>query len=120
MDVAAAIIFGTEIWMGIGALVAVVFLIWGIDQIDEDAQGAYVFRPLLIPGILLIWPLVLWRWSVLTQGRDAEQTRYRPNRRIHGRIALAMPVVLGLVIVVGLSARQQWPGDIAPVQLADP
>ncbi|MEM7641901.1 MAG: hypothetical protein AAF366_05180 [Pseudomonadota bacterium] len=120
MDVAAAIIFGTQVWMGIGALVALVFLIWGIDQIDEDAQGAYVFRPLLIPGILLIWPLVLWRWSALARERDAEQARYRPNRRIHGRIALALPVIFALVIVAGLSVRQQWPEDIAPVQLAEP
>ncbi|MEM8823011.1 MAG: hypothetical protein AAGF30_05310 [Pseudomonadota bacterium] len=120
MDAAAAIIFGTEVWMGIGALVAVLFLLWGIDQVDEDARGAYVFRPLLIPGILLIWPLVLWRWSVLARGRDVAQARYRPNRRVHGRIALILPVVLGLVIVAGLSVRQEWPEDVAPVRLVAP
>ena len=24
--------------------------------------GAYAFRPLLLPGLALLWPLVLWRW----------------------------------------------------------
>ncbi|MEM7709671.1 MAG: hypothetical protein AAF264_02740 [Pseudomonadota bacterium] len=120
MDLAAAIIFGTKVWMGLGAAVAVVFLAWGIDRIDEDADGAYVFRPLLIPGLLLIWPLVLWRWRVLAQDRDAEQARYRPDRRAHRPIAFILPVVLGAVIVVGLAARQEWPGDVAPVRLEAP
>ena len=45
-----------------GLSVAAVFLLWGIDRIDPAAHGAYVFRPLLIPGIVLVWPAVLLRW----------------------------------------------------------
>jgi len=79
MNTAEAIVGLVRIWFMVGALVAAVFLIIGIDRIDEDARGAYVFRPLLVPGILLIWPLVLWRWWVLETGRSsrAEGARLR-------------------------------------------
>lgn len=117
MDSAATIILGTEIWMGIGAAVAVVFLLWGIDRVDEDAQGAYIFRPLLIPAILLIWPLVLWRWWALEAARDVPQARYRPKRVLHRWGILAMAVTMALFIIAGLAVRQEWPADIAPVRL---
>ena len=62
MTQAEALLEVLRIWASVGAVVAAVFLTIGMDRIDEDARGAYVFRPLLIPGVLVIWPLVLWRW----------------------------------------------------------
>ena len=66
-----------------GGAVAVVFLLFGLGQLDENAQGAWVFRPLLIPGVLLIWPLVIWRWMVLHRGEqklDRHGEEYSPSR----------------------------------------
>ncbi len=51
----------------IGAAVAAAILFLGIDRIDPAARGAYAFRPLLLPGLMLLWPLVLWRWRVLAR-----------------------------------------------------
>lgn len=48
-----------------GFAVAAVFLLWGIERVSPLAIGAYAFRPLLIPGVVLLWPLVLWRWIAL-------------------------------------------------------
>ena len=45
-----------------GLLVGVAFLVWGIERLDAAAVGAYAFRPLLLPGLVLLWPLVLRRW----------------------------------------------------------
>jgi len=45
-----------------GAVVAAAFLVFGIDRVEPSARGSYAFRPLLVPGICLIWPLVLYRW----------------------------------------------------------
>jgi len=54
-----------------GGVVAAVFLVFGIDRVEPSARGSYAFRPLLIPGICLIWPLVLYRWYILeTFGED--------------------------------------------------
>jgi hypothetical protein len=58
------------LWATPGLIVAVAFLSVGIDRIDYAAVGAYAFRPLLIPGIVLLWPLVLWRWVVLARNRE--------------------------------------------------
>lgn len=58
---------GVMIWAGIGLAVAVVFLLFGFDRIDPGAHEAYAVRPLLIPGLMLLWPLVIWRWIILSK-----------------------------------------------------
>lgn len=117
---AAALLGAAVGWLWIGAAVAVVFLLWGIDRIDEDARGAYVFRPLLVPAILLIWPLVLWRWRVLEAGRDDWRARHDAVRAAHAPVAVALALGLVLVIGLGVMARQDWPGHIAPERIAVP
>jgi len=109
-----------EYWLYAGAIVAAFFLTIGIDRIDEDARGAYIFRPLLIPGVLLIWPIVLWRWLTLETGRDSWRHRHLPERGAHGKIWLVLCIALPLIILAGLMIRQTWPGDIAPEQLEAP
>lgn len=51
----------------IGAVITFLFLVIGIDRIDPTARGAYAFRPLLIPGGIILWPLLAWRWWLLEQ-----------------------------------------------------
>ncbi|OYW62489.1 MAG: hypothetical protein B7Z10_01685 [Rhodobacterales bacterium 32-66-7] len=53
----------------VGALVAVVFLLWGIDRIDPAAHGAWLVRPLLVPSVVVLWPVVLVRWIALERQR---------------------------------------------------
>lgn len=120
MNTAEAILMGLRIWGMFGAAVALVFLTVGIDRIDEDARGAYVFRALLIPGILVIWPLVLWRWYIYETGVEKWQHRYDPPRKSHFAVGLILPVGICLIILAGLSVRQTWPADFKPVQLAAP
>ncbi|MEM6590007.1 MAG: hypothetical protein AAF641_16300 [Pseudomonadota bacterium] len=107
-----------QVWLYLGAAVAVVFLGWGIDRIDEDARGAYIFRVLMFPGVMVIWPLVLWRWRILATGRDVWQRRYAPPRQAHFMVAIVLTVLVCLTIVLGLSLRPSWPADIAPEQLS--
>jgi hypothetical protein len=57
-------------WYGAaGLVVAFAFLVVGIDRIDPNARGVYAFRPLLVPGVVLLWPLVLGRWAALERER---------------------------------------------------
>lgn len=61
-------VIGTLIyWLAVsyvscGGAVAVAFLAFGLDRIDPSARGAYTVRPLLVPGVVLLWPLVLVIW----------------------------------------------------------
>ncbi len=60
---AAEIIVEIVVWYGYaGCAVAAAFLLVGIDRIDPGAGGAYLFRVLLAPGVIVLWPLVLWIW----------------------------------------------------------
>ena len=120
MNTAEAILMGLRIWGYFGAGVAVLFLTFGMDRIDEDARGAYFFRPLLIPGILVIWPLVLWRWYVYETGTEAWPARYDPPRKSHFAVGLLLPFGIALIIGTGFSLRQTWPADFEPVQLSAP
>jgi hypothetical protein len=52
----------------VGVAVALVFLFAGLDAVDPAARGAYAFRPLLVPGLVLLWPLVLVRWVAIGRG----------------------------------------------------
>ena len=90
MDLAQTIVMAVQVWGGIGTLVAAVFLTIGMDRIDEDARGAYVFRPLLIPGVMLIWPLVLWRWYQIEAQNAPWAARYRAVRGWYGMAVIAM------------------------------
>ena len=68
MGSAEAFISIFQIYAGIGAVVAAVFLLYGVDRVDPSARGSYLFRILLIPGAIGLWPLVLWRWRALETG----------------------------------------------------
>lgn len=117
MEIAASILDFVRLWGIAGVAVAAVFLGWGIDRIDEDARGAYVFRVLLIPGVLIIWPLVLWRWWVLETGRDDWAMRHMPPRRSHTTAAFSMFILIPAIFVGALLVRQTWPADYTPVRL---
>lgn len=118
MSTAAAILYYAGVWIAIGALISTVFLTIGIDRLDEDAQGAYVFRVLLVPALLLIWPAVLWRWYILERGRDEWPKRHTPPRDAHFWVAILFAVSIPCIILLGLSQRQTWPSDFAPQQLS--
>ena len=52
-------------YAAVGGLVGLAFLLIGIDRVAPAARGVYAFRPLLLPGLVLLWPWVLWRWIAL-------------------------------------------------------
>ena len=67
MWLAGWVVEAAWLYAGVGLAVAAVFLLQGIDRIDPSAHRAFAFRPLLVPGIVLLWPLVLLRWHTLAR-----------------------------------------------------
>jgi hypothetical protein len=63
MELAEALIVAAQGYVWIGIAVAAAFLVWGVDRIDPSARGAYLFRLLVLPGAIGLWPLVIWRWT---------------------------------------------------------
>ncbi|HYE73278.1 MAG TPA: hypothetical protein VEF04_08105 [Blastocatellia bacterium] len=76
VQVAEFIILCLSIYLVAGIVFAVPFLMRGVEQVDEGAQGTGVwFRMTILPGVILLWPLMVQRW------RAAIQTDQRRNRR---------------------------------------
>ncbi len=51
-----------------GLLFGLLFVIVGAGRLDPNARGASIgFRILILPGLLVFWPLFAYRWIV---GRD--------------------------------------------------
>ena len=57
------------IYLAAGFVVGAAFLFLGIDHVDPSARGAFAFRPLLLPGLTLLWPFVALRWFSLSRTR---------------------------------------------------
>jgi len=55
---AALLLTIAEAYLGIGLVLALVLVVL-VGKVDHAARGAYLFRPLLVPGATLLWPLVL-------------------------------------------------------------
>jgi hypothetical protein len=64
---AAIIVDCVTAWLAVGVLVGVAFLFLGIDRVDPAARGSSAFRPLIFPGLVLLWPYVAFRWYVLSR-----------------------------------------------------
>ncbi|MTI17143.1 hypothetical protein E1162_07800 [Rhodobacteraceae bacterium RKSG542] len=59
-----------------GLAVALLFLVFGLDKVEEAARGAYLFRLQIIPGLVLLWPLVIYHWRSASRSisEDADAT----------------------------------------------
>ena len=50
-------------YLACGLLFAVPFVITGVGKIDPHAvHGSWGFRVLIVPGTMLLWPLLALRW----------------------------------------------------------
>jgi hypothetical protein len=56
----SALLDGLTLYLEIGLVVALAFTTL-VGRLDRAAAGAFWFRPLLVPGATLLWPLVLVR-----------------------------------------------------------
>ena len=84
-----------------------------------SARGAYAFRPLLVPGLILLWPLVLWRWWMLTR-RAPPVSLGRHYRAAHRRVWLLFAVLLPVALLAAMALRQEPALDPAPDRLSAP
>lgn len=117
---AADLIWLAQVYLGFGAVSAAAFLVIGIDRVDENARGVWVFRPFLVPGILLIWPLVLLRWWQMERVGDMGEARFRPPLTSQPRLAAAMALAIVVIITSAMILRQDGPNEAPAVLLEAP
>ncbi len=53
----------SALYLGLGALFALIFLARWIYTLDESAQGSpFTFRLMILPGCVLLWPVLLRKY----------------------------------------------------------
>jgi hypothetical protein len=51
------------IYLLLGLLFVIPFLLKGLTTVDESAHGGTIgFKIIIIPGVIVFWPLLLRRW----------------------------------------------------------
>ncbi len=70
MVVAESIILIAQIYAAIGLVVALAFVTVGLGRVELAARGAFLFRLQIIPGLLLLWPIVIVRWVALERSGE--------------------------------------------------
>jgi hypothetical protein len=51
------------IYLVLGFLFAILFIVKGVTKVDEGAHGSSIgFRLIIIPGVMAFWPLLLQKW----------------------------------------------------------
>jgi hypothetical protein len=67
-----------------GLLFAIPFVLVGAGRIDPHAaHGSWGFRILIIPGAMIFWPLLGWRWL---EGVPAPPDESNAHRRAAARV----------------------------------
>jgi len=91
-------------YAGVGLLVALAYLLLGLDESDPAARQSYAFRVLLGPGLALLWPLVLYRWLMVPAKNDAPA----PWRQAHAHriVWLLLAVLVPATLIAGFMQRQ--------------
>ena len=97
-----------QAYLALGFVVAMGFALVGIERVDPSASGSYVFRALLIPGLTLLWPLVLARWSGFAGESSAGIPEGNERRHLMAWTCLAA-LVPAILIVAALERRLVLP-----------
>ena len=63
MTIVAIIFYIVTIYLVVGFLFMIPFIIKGVNKIDEDAPGSSIgFRIIIIPGVIVFWIVLLRKW----------------------------------------------------------
>ena len=58
-----AVLIIVLIYLLLGVLFVIPFLMKGLTKVDEDAHGGTIgFKIIIIPGVIVFWPVLLTKW----------------------------------------------------------
>ena len=78
LETAGALASAIQAYAGAGLLFAAPFLIRGAERVDPHlAASPLAVRLLILPGVVIFWPMLGWRWLT---GRQTPAER-NPHRR---------------------------------------
>jgi hypothetical protein len=70
-----SILMVAMVYLLAGALFTLFFLSTGLEKIDTTAHGSgWGFRLIIIPGTIVLWPVLLKKWMRIKKKRHDETT----------------------------------------------
>lgn len=119
MSAVELILGAATIWLIAGCLLAIGFPMLGVDRVLEDARGVYLFRVVVAPGIVLLWPIVLWRWHGHATGALDWRHDHQPRRRLAGLLELAMAASLLVMLILAVVLARDSATARQPLRLSE-
>ncbi len=72
------VVWGAGAYLALGVVFALLFLLRGVERLDPAVRGSSVgFRLVVLPGVVTLWPLLLWRWARGRRGVPVEANAHR-------------------------------------------
>jgi hypothetical protein len=72
------------VYLGLGVLFALPFVLFGVDRIDAVArESRWGFRVMIFPGSVALWPVLMLRWlgaKLPPEERNAHRLAARRSR----------------------------------------
>ena len=66
------------VYLALGVLFLIPFLIKGITKVDDGARGSNIgFKIIIIPGVVVFWPVLLSKW--IKTNRNHGDTKAQRN-----------------------------------------
>ena len=60
------------LYIAVGLFVGIAFVLRGVNLVDAVAGGSpFIFRVVILPGCVGLWPVVLWKWIKSGKGAPA-------------------------------------------------
>lgn len=85
-SLARIVVWIAAAYLGGGLLFALPFVLHGVERIDPVArEGTWGFRVIIVPGVMLCWPLLAHRWAVGSAHPPTERTAHRHGAAMRGR-----------------------------------
>jgi hypothetical protein len=67
--IVSIILIVLAVYLAIGFLFAMAFIMKGVHKVDEGANGGSIgFRIIIIPGTMVFWPALLKKWIQAVKG----------------------------------------------------
>lgn len=121
MDIAVgAVLYGGAAYMAAGLVLLVPMHRRLLPRLDESADGAtWGFHVLVSPGLVALWPVMLWKWMRRRAGADAHgcpdaMVSAMRIRRTQFLFIKLLAVTLPLLVAAAIAARTAPP---PPVEL---